>query len=153
MLTELCADTRVDIQLRLQALEVVELRSRGWRRSSEITNYYSQRSQQARSHNSAGRAASLVSSRREDVVVASGREDVVASGKEDVASGVEGDGYRVYLECEDEELKAVAKAVLTDHFATGKSKMKVDLETSSSQSGREEVARAGDRRPARFLDR
>ena len=37
MFTELCADTRVDIQLRLQALEVVELRSLGWKRSSEIT--------------------------------------------------------------------------------------------------------------------
>ena len=39
-MANLCADPSVDIQLRLQLLETLELRSLGWRRHPAMADYY-----------------------------------------------------------------------------------------------------------------
>ena len=39
-MANLCADSSVDIQLRLQLLETLELRSLGWRRHPAMADYY-----------------------------------------------------------------------------------------------------------------
>ena len=43
LLTTLCQDTGVDILLRLQILEVIELRSLGWDSNPTVENYYKER--------------------------------------------------------------------------------------------------------------
>jgi len=48
-LVQLCSDTGLDIQLRLQLLEVLELRSHGWRRQPGMADFYTQRTQAASS--------------------------------------------------------------------------------------------------------
>ena len=40
LMATLCADPSVDIQLRLQLLETLELRSLGWRRHPAMADYY-----------------------------------------------------------------------------------------------------------------
>ena len=40
LMANLCADPSVDIQLRLQLLETLELRSLGWRRHPAMADYY-----------------------------------------------------------------------------------------------------------------
>ena len=45
-LTALCQDPAVDIVLRLQLLEVVELRTLGWQRNPQLESYYRERQQQ-----------------------------------------------------------------------------------------------------------
>ena len=49
LMAQLCSDTSVEIQLRLAVLEILELRSLGWKRSPDISNYYEERVEQARS--------------------------------------------------------------------------------------------------------
>jgi len=41
--TGLCQDKRLDVRLRLQLLEVIELRSLGWIRNQVVENYYNER--------------------------------------------------------------------------------------------------------------
>jgi len=40
LLTNLCQDSSLDIVLRLQILEVIELRSLGWKPNPTVENYY-----------------------------------------------------------------------------------------------------------------
>ena len=54
----LCADSSVDIQLRLQLLETLELRSLGWRRHPAMADYYSQRALAAKSQSESSVRAS-----------------------------------------------------------------------------------------------
>ena len=54
----LCADPSVDIQLRLQLLETLELRSLGWRRHPAMADYYSQRALAAKSQTESSLRAS-----------------------------------------------------------------------------------------------
>jgi len=43
LLTKLCQDSSLDIVLRLQLLEVIELRSLGWKPDPTVENYYKER--------------------------------------------------------------------------------------------------------------
>merc|ERR550534_2384252 len=43
LLTNLCQDSSLDIVLRLQLLEVIELRSLGWKPDPTVENYYKER--------------------------------------------------------------------------------------------------------------
>ena len=43
LLTKICQDSQLDVLLRLQVLEVIELRTLGWVRSEAVDNYYQER--------------------------------------------------------------------------------------------------------------
>jgi len=43
LLTKICQDSQLDVLLRLQVLEVIELRTLGWERSEAVDNYYQER--------------------------------------------------------------------------------------------------------------
>jgi len=43
LLTKICQDTELDLVLRLQVLEVIELRTLGWKSNEVVDNYYNER--------------------------------------------------------------------------------------------------------------
>ena len=54
LLTELCKDESLELVLRLKVLEVIELRTMGWRASSSAAQYYRERIPQDAADSSEG---------------------------------------------------------------------------------------------------
>jgi len=143
VMATLCADPSVDIQLRLQLLETLELRSLGWRRHPGMADYYSQRALAARSQTESSVRAS---SQRQQMEMSQQASSTMGGGsvQQQVPAGaVMVDGSPVFLSCQDQEVLEVAKAVLREKFPQMEEKC-------GSQTGRGE---ARVRHSARFLDR
>jgi len=143
LMATLCADPSVDIQLRLQLLETLELRSLGWRRHPAMADYYSQRALAAKSQTESSLRASSQRQQMENSQQASstmGGGSVLQQGP---PGAVMVDGSPVFLTCQDQEVLEVAKAVLREKFPQMEEKC-------GSQTGRGE---ARVRHSARFLDR
>jgi len=142
LMATLCADSSVDIQLRLQLLETLELRSLGWRRHPAMADYYSQRALAAKSQTESSLRAS---SQRQQMETSQQASSTIGGGSvQQVPPGaVMVDGSPVFLTCQDQEVLEVAKAVLREKFPQVEEKC-------SSQTGRGD---ARVRHSARFLDR
>jgi len=143
LMATLCADPSVDIQLRLQLLETLELRSLGWRRHPAMADYYSQRALAAKSQTESSLRAS---SQRQQMETSQQASSTMGGGsvQQQVPPGaVMVDGSPVFLTCQDQEVLEVAKAVLREKFPQMEEKC-------SSQTGRGEARM---RHSARFLDR
>jgi len=144
LMATLCADPSVDIQLRLQLLETLELRSLGWRRHPAMADYYSQRALAAKSQTESSLRASSQRQQMENSQQASSTMGGGSVLQQQIPPGaVMVDGSPVFLTCQDQEVLEVAKAVLREKFPQMEEKC-------GSQTGRGE---ARVRHSARFLDR
>jgi len=144
LMANLCADSSVDIQLRLQLLETLELLSLGWRRHPAMADYYSQKALAAKSQTE---TSVRTSSRRQQVDTSQQASSTMGGGsvqQQQVPPGaIMVDGAPVYLSCPDQELLEVARAVLREKFPQTEEKC-------GSQAGRGDSKA---RHSARFLDR
>jgi len=143
LMATLCADPSVDIQLRLQLLETLELRSLGWRRHPAMADYYSQRALAAKSQTESSLRASSQRQQMENSQQASSTMGGGSVLQQVPPGAVMVDGSPVFLTCQDQEVLEVAKAVLREKFPQMEEKC-------GSQTGRGE---ARVRHSARFLDR
>eukprot|EP00092_Neocalanus_flemingeri_P020867 GFUD01022605.1.p1 GENE.GFUD01022605.1~~GFUD01022605.1.p1 ORF type:complete len:287 (-),score=121.78 GFUD01022605.1:95-955(-) len=125
LLTKICQDRDLDLVLRLQVLEVIELRTLGWKSNEGVDNYYKERFTQfeeSRRKEQERKEAKAVRSR--DAGVKKIRENQSGSKSSDQEQVDEKDkifvtvnGVKLFISSTSQELSASAKKFLENHFS------------------------------------
>eukprot|EP00092_Neocalanus_flemingeri_P090334 GFUD01114412.1.p1 GENE.GFUD01114412.1~~GFUD01114412.1.p1 ORF type:complete len:283 (+),score=114.14 GFUD01114412.1:59-907(+) len=125
LLTKICQDRDLDLVLRLQVLEVIELRTLGWKSNEGVDNYYKERFTQfeeSRRKEQERKEAKAVRSR--DAGVKKIRENQSGSKSSDQEQMDEKDkifvtvnGVKLFISSTSQELSASAKKFLENHFS------------------------------------
>ena len=120
LLTKICQDTQLNLELRLKVLEVIELRTLDWISNKAVDNYYQQRfaqfeerrKEQERKEVRAARSREGEKKRKLSQATPS-----MTSIQEDQQS-VMVNGERIFLNSTNPELTANARKLLVDHLSS-----------------------------------
>jgi len=125
LLTKICQDTQLNLELRLQVLEVIELRTLDWTSNEAVDNYYQERFSQfeerrkEQERKSASRAARSREGEKKRKL--SQTSPSMTSNQEqhlDNKQSLMVNGERIFLNSSNPELTANARKVMVDHLST-----------------------------------
>jgi len=119
-LATICQDRDLDLLLRLQVLEVIELRTLGWKSNEMVDNYYKERFMQfeeSRKKEQLRKEAKLLrSEKRSRVSQTNSMTSVMDQSTDQGKSYVTVNGVKLFLSSSNPEVTAAAKKLLADHF-------------------------------------
>jgi len=117
LLTKICQDSQLEVLLRLQVLEVIELRTLGWVRSEAVDNYYQERFAQF------GEARKEQERREAKTKSKEGEKKRKLSQTTSSMTSIQGQNYevivngeKIFLNSNNPELTANAGKLLVNHF-------------------------------------
>jgi len=121
LLTKIVQDTHLDLHLRLQLLEFIELRTLDWRRSEAVDNYYqvrfaqfeeNDRNEQEKKHVKASKSKDGEKKRKLSFPSLSSIQEPIEDQQI-----VTVNGEKIFLDSSNPELAAAARKMLVDHFS------------------------------------
>jgi len=124
LLTKICQDTELDLVLRLQVLEVIELRTLGWKSNEVVDNYYNERfAQFEESRRRKQERKEAKDSRSKEggdkkprLSLTPSMSSIQEQASEKEKDFVIVDGVKLFLQSSSVQLTASAKKLLEGHF-------------------------------------
>jgi len=121
LLTRIVQDTHLDLQLRLEVLEFIELRTLDWRTSEAVDNYYqvrfaqfdeNKRNEQEKKYTKAAKSKEGENKRKLSFPSLSSIQEPYEDQQ-----FVTVNGEKIFLDSSNPELAATARKMLVDHFS------------------------------------
>ena len=149
-LTEICKDVRVDLNLRLKVLEIIELRSLGWASNPGLEAFYQEKTAmfEKKQEASSKKPASPVVSRGDSLNSQSQQShqasvDIQLPQRpgqkgEYLTVNLEGETVQLFLASASSQLTKHAKMILSQHFAS-KSSSGSSIGSAGVQYSREDL--------------
>jgi hypothetical protein len=144
LLTKICQDSQLDLVLRLQVLEVIELRTLGWKSNEVVDNYYQERftqfeeSRKEKERREAKAAKSKDGGDKKRKLSQTPSMISVQEQNNKDKQFVTVNGEKIFLSSSNPELAADAKKLLVDHFSS-QSTLTVPSATSNMKYSRTDL--------------